>query len=100
MWGDLSSPTEGTYEMTYTDKQAWESVMYELVELGIMEIVNQSSDLDPGFRFTKTHMEKIVSNDKEYIRYLKEKHDIDTTNEHINNFKIALENFDERKKLN
>jgi len=85
--------------MTY-DKKAWESTMYELVELGIMEIVEQSSDLSPGFRFTKTHMEKVVSNDKEYIRWMKEEHDIDTTDEHIANFKIALKNFDESKKLN
>ena len=81
-------------------RKAWEATMFELVDAGIMEIMEQDSNLRPGFRFTRKHMERVISRDEEYIRYLKREHDINTTEEHIANFKKHLENYEDQKKLN
>lgn len=80
-------------------EQELELVLLEFVQLGIMEVVSQSSDLSPGFGFTRTHMERVVSRDKQYIAYLKKEHNVDTTEQHIENFKKALENSNIQKKL-
>jgi len=80
-------------------EQELELVLLEFVQLGIMEVVSQSSDLSPGFGFTRIHMERVVSRDEHYIAYLKKEHNVDTTEQHIENFKKALKNSSIQKKL-
>lgn len=85
--------------MTF-NKEEVEMIIHEYVEYGILEIDSQNSDFEPSFRFTESHLKKIVDGDVSYIRYIEKRFNIECDNELVNIYKKMLKNYVRETKLN